>query len=135
MDSFKLPPFKRIGVENWTHEDFAEEARRGKICSGVYNSRKKALTDRGWTFRTEYSKNPYIMGDELIATDPVTGLDVDYNEAFLIQEKCEPGSIPPWPKFDNDWNPPVSTENLFNVTSIKREPMNLPSSDIFSLKF
>lgn len=134
MDNFKLITFRRLGVENWTSEDFAEEARRTKICSDVYNSRRKALTDRGWVFKRTYGREPYLMGDELFATDPITGLDVDYDEAFLIQEKREPLSITPWPKFDNNWNPPVSTEHLFNVTSIKHEPMNLPSSELFSLK-
>jgi hypothetical protein len=132
VDDIKLPPFKRMFVENWMPEDFAEESRRIKVTNEVYALRRKALTDRGWVFRRMYDGSEGMIGDKLVAYDPVTGLEVELYEAFTIQEECEPGSIPPWPKFDNNWNPPPSTEHRFNIVDIERKPMRIPSSDLSS---
>jgi hypothetical protein len=135
-----FPPMRRLGVENWTPEDFAEDARRAKAGREAYEARKKALTDRGWRFRRVYiqpgpSGFHEVMGDELIAVDPVTRGNVAYNQAFVIQEEREPGSIPPWPKFDNDWKPPPSTEGLFNIGKVRVMPMLKPAASIFFMGY
>ena len=128
-----LPAMRRIGVENYTPEDFTEEARRNKANQEVHDARMKVMLERGWEFRRSYIKPGPSglldeMGDELVADDPITGEEVKYEAAFKIQEGREPGSLPPWPTFDNDWKPPPSKE--FDVPSFvmdERKPMTYPS--------
>jgi len=136
-----LPTMHRIGVENYTPEDFAEETRRNKVNREAYNARMKVMLERGWEFRRSYLQpGPSglldLMGDELVAEDPITGEEVKYEAAFKIQEEREPGSLPPWPTFDNNWKPPPTKE--FDVPPFvmgERKPLTYPSRDeIFNRK-
>lgn len=130
-----FPEMRRIGVENYTPEDFAEEDRRSKAINEVYEARKKVMLDRGWKFRRSYiqpgpSGIITELGDELVADDPLTGEEVSYYRSFELQEERESGSIPPWPRFDNDWKPPPTKE--FDAPSFvmgERRPMPTPSSE------
>lgn len=131
-----FPEMRRIGVENYTPEDFAEEARRSQATHEVHEARMKVMGERGWEFHRSYiqpgpSGLLEVMGDELVAEDPLTGEAVKYEDAFKLQEEREPGSLPPWPKFDNGWKPPPSKE--FSVPSfvmVERKPLPIPSMEV-----
>lgn len=126
-------PIKRQGVENWTPEDFAEDARRAKAYQEAYEARKKALTDRGWVFHRDYCHRH--GGDSLLAVDPLSGSQVSSAWAYTLQEEREPGSVPPWPKFENTWEPPPSTEGLFSIGEVTAQPLAVPSAAIFYMTF
>ncbi len=123
-----LPPVRRLGVENWTPEDFAEDARRAKAISEVTVLRKKALTDRGWQLHYRYCSCDH---NSEWALDPLTGNRVSHEDAYLLQEAREPGSVPLWPKFDNNWKPPPSTEGLLHIGDVLVQPMQAPSGLVF----
>ena len=130
-----FPEMRRIGVENYTSEDFAEEARRSKANHEAYEARMRVMGERGWEFRQSYLQSGpsgllEVMGDELVADDPLTGNPVKYEDSFKIQEEREPGSLPPWPTFDNDWKPPPSKEfNAPPFVMVERKPLSMPSRD------
>lgn len=98
--------FRRIGVENWTEQDFLEDARRNKLNSEVDQARVKALKDKGWELHYRYCSHDE---DGEYAIDPLTKERFSHKEAYLRQEAREPGSVPQWPKFD-EWQPPPSNE-------------------------
>ena len=128
-----FPEMRRIGVENYTPEDFAEEARRSKANQEAHEARMKVMLERGWKFRRSYIKPgpsgiTTELGDELVVDDPLTGAETEYNRAFELQEEREPGSLPSWPKFDNNWKPPPTKE--FDAPPFvmgERRPMPIPS--------
>jgi len=112
--------FRRIGVKNWTEQDFLEDARRARLNKEAHQARVKAMQDNGWELH-----NRYCSRDEHgeYAIDPLTKERISHKEAYLRQETRKPGSVPPWPKFDKSWRPLPSDEGLFNIDNIK--PMNL----------
>lgn len=72
-------------------------------------------------------------GDAL--EDPFTGEQVAFEEACRIQEEREPGSMVPWPVFDNGWEPPTSDEGLVHVGVVERKPMEpMKGPGIFGLQ-
>lgn len=123
-----LPPMRRLGVENWTPGDFAEDARRRKAVDEVRILRKKALTDRGWQLHYRHCSRD--RNGEW-ALDPLTGDRVSHEDAYLLQEAREPGSVPSWPKFDSNWKPPPSTEGLLHIGEVQVQPMEAPSGLVF----
>lgn len=104
--------FKRMRVENWTEADFIEDARRAKLRHEAHQARVQAMMDHGWVLRNRYCSHD-THGE--YAIDPLTQEQISHKEAYLRQEARQPGSVPPWPKFDSDWKPPPSNEGLFTI--------------------
>lgn len=110
---------RRIGVENWTEQDFLEDARRTRLNKEAHQARVQAMKDNGWELHNRYCSRDV---DGEYAIDPLTQEQISHKEAYLRQEARKPGSVPPWPKFDK-WQPPPSNEGLFNIEDIK--PINI----------
>jgi len=96
--------YYRTGVDNWTEVDFIESARRSRLLREVHTARVSAMESLGWVM-----KKPYCSQDTGYAVDPLTQEVISHDEAYLRQEARKPGSVPPWPTFDNKWKPPASS--------------------------
>jgi hypothetical protein len=127
-----IPKIRRLGCDSWTEEDFKEEGRRNKINRETDLNRRQALIIRGWELHS-----PRCSYDQhgSYCTDPITNQHLSYKEAYRIQEEREPGSIPKWPEFSNDWTPPPSNEFLIHQEEFIVQPMKVPSSLIFYMDF
>ncbi len=129
-DRVTLPPVRRLGVENWKPEDFAEERQRRALTEMVYESRKTALEACGWTWVHRCS----CQGGNALE-DPSTGEQVPFEEACRRQEEREPGCIAPWPVFDNGWEPPSSAVGLIHQEVLEVKPMEpMKGPGIFGLQ-
>jgi hypothetical protein len=120
------------GRENWTDADWDEDARRNKVNTEVAALRKRALLVRGWELNHARCSR-HAHGEW--AKDPSTGEHVSHAEAYRLQEEREPGSVPSWPKFENGWSPPPSTQGLIKNEIIAIQPMKAPVGSIFYLDY
>lgn len=119
---------RRLGCDNWTEEDFKEDAHRNKTRREIDLKRKEALVQRGWDLHVPRCSRD-TRGEYCI--DPTTKEHVSYTYACQIQEEREPGSIPKSPVFSNDWEPPTSDEFLIHQENFVVQPMKQPFGLIF----
>lgn len=119
---------RRLGVENWTPEDFEREKVWRKACALVAAERRKLMVDLGWKFQ---EGRRYHVGNCSYGTwamPPEGEGELPYREAEARLEKEQPGllpAFPPRPEF------PPSTEGLFEMGEVEIKPMVMPSGSIF----
>ena len=129
----QVPVGRILGRKNWTDADWNEDARRNKLNTAAAAARRQALASQGWVLHDSYCSHDHCGH---WAQDPLTGARVTHEEAYKMQEGRDPGSIPPWPKFDNDWTPPSSPSKLrLDTSEIKLQPLPMPSGLIFYLDY
>jgi hypothetical protein len=121
-----------LGRENWTDADWDEDAKRCRANSAAAEARRQALLSRGWELHFRYCSRDQ-HGEW--ARDPVSYAHVTHEEAYRLQEEREPGSVPPWPKFENGWSPPTSTKDLIRSEITEIKPMKAPTGLIFYLDY